>query len=207
MPPYELLVPFLVATSVFALTHGPGMFYMAVQTMAHGARAGWLSSLAFHLASYIHIFAAAFGVTVLLHTAPYLLVLLKLAGAGYLIWMGVRMILTPTGVSPAPGPRAGKQAFKDSLWVEVLNPKSALFYVAFLPQFTAAGAATPVWFQIMLLGALANMMFSVTDGLCILSARFVAVRVAATGVLVVWARRMGGGILMAMGAKVATEAA
>ena len=77
MPPLELLVPFLAATAIFAFTPGPGMLYMAVQTMAHGARAGWLSSVAFHLASYLHIFAADFGVTILLKIAPILLIVLK----------------------------------------------------------------------------------------------------------------------------------
>jgi threonine/homoserine/homoserine lactone efflux protein len=64
------------------------MFYMDVQTMANGAKAGWLSAFAFHLASYIHILLAAIGITVLLNTAPHLLLILKLAGASYLVWMG-----------------------------------------------------------------------------------------------------------------------
>lgn len=209
MPPIELVIPFLIATSVFAFTPGPGMFYMAVQTVAHGAKAGWLSSFAFHVASYLHIFLAAFGVTVLLKTAPYLLLLLKLAGASYLVWMGVRMLLkardfrhTPTANIAKPSPRA----FKDSLVIEVLNPKSALFYFAFLPQFTSPSAASPVWLQIILLGTTANVMFSITDIACILSARFVALWVSSSAQTTAWGRRIGGSILIAMGAKVATDA-
>lgn len=208
MPPIELLIPFLIATSVFAFTPGPGMFYMAIQTMAHGAKAGWLSSLAFHIASYLHIFLAAFGVTVLLAAAPVLLVLIKLAGAAYLIWMGLRMLMMKPAHPPAQKAyvkRPSSQAFKDSLIVELLNPKSALFYFAFLPQFTSQDAAAQVWLQIILLGTIANVMFSITDIVCIASARSVSLWVSSPAKVAAWGRKIGGGMLIAMGTKVATD--
>lgn len=208
MPPTELLIPFLIATSVFAFTPGPGMFYMAIQTMAHGAKAGWLSSLAFHVASYLHIFLAAFGVTVLLAAAPVLLVVIKLSGAAYLIWMGLRMILVKAALPVAKNSGSKKpssQAFKDSLIVELLNPKSALFYFAFLPQFTSPDGSAQVWLQIILLGAIANVMFSVTDIVCIFSARSVSMWVSSSAQIAAWGRKIGGGMLIAMGTKVASE--
>ncbi|WP_275450660.1 LysE family translocator [Octadecabacter antarcticus] len=200
-------MPFLLATSFFAFTPGPGMFYMAIQTMVHGAKAGWLSSFAFHVASYLHILLAAFGVTVLLKTAPYLLLVLKLAGAAYLIWMGLRMLLKTNEVQSAPTTSVKKtssQAFKDSLIVEILNPKSALFYFAFLPQFTSSDGSAEVWLQILLLGTIADVMFSATDVVCILSARLVAAGIFSSVQTAVWGRRIGGSILIAMGAKTAT---
>jgi len=208
MPPIDLLIPFLIATSIFAFTPGPGMFYMAIQTMAHGVKAGWLSSLAFHLASHLHILLAAIGLTILLKTAPFLLLMLKLAGASYLIWMGVRMLLNKSKklhVPPSNTSKPSSQAFKDSLVVEILNPKSALFYFAFLPQFTSPDAMTQVWVQIILLGVIANVMFSITDIACILLARFVALKAPSTAKFSAWGRRIGGGILIAMGAKVAVD--
>lgn len=208
MPPAELLIPFLIATSVFAFTPGPGMFYMAVQTMAHGAAAGWLSSFAFHLASYLHILLAAFGIAVLLQAAPYLLLILKLAGASYLIWMGVRMFLNKDNhLHASTMPRKpSSQAFKDSLIVEILNPKSSLFYFAFLPQFISVNETAQLWFQIILLGAIANVMFSITDVACILSARLVAGWASSSAGFSTWGRRLGGSILIAMGGKVAADA-
>jgi threonine/homoserine/homoserine lactone efflux protein len=210
MPPIELFIPFLVASAVFAFTPGPGMFYMAVQTMANGAKSGWLSSFAFHLASYIHILLAAFGITVLLNSAPHLLLILKLAGASYLIWMGVRMLLKKSSDVQSPFTQStwkpSSQAFKDSLVVEILNPKSAMFYFAFLPQFTSPDAAAEVWLQIILLGTIANVMFSITDVVCIVSARIVANRASSSTCVTAWGRRFGGGILIAMGAKVAADA-
>ena len=206
MPPVELLLPFSLAMIVFAFTPGPGMFYMAIQTMAHGHKAGWLSSAAFHLASYVHIFFAAFGVTLLLHSLPYLYVVLKMAGALYLVWMGVQMIRN-SQMQAADAVRQtrkpARQAFRNGLLVEILNPKSALFYFAFLPQFTSAEASAPVWIQIIVLGTLANCTFSLTDALCIFASRMVAGRASVSRRGARIGRRIGGGILVAMGAKVA----
>lgn len=209
MPPVEYLFPFVLATSVFAFTPGSGMFYMAIQTAVHGEKAGWLSSFAFHLASYVHIVLAASGIVVLLETAPYLVLILKLAGASYLVWMGVRMLLKDQHLPPAPLQNVSKpssQAFKDSLTVEILNPKSALFYFAFLPQFTSPDAAAEIWLQILFLGTVANVMFSVADVVCISSARLVASRAASSVFFAGWGRRIGGGILIGMGVKVAIDA-
>jgi len=184
---------------------------MAVQTAIHGSRAGWLCALAFHLASYVHILLAAFGVTLLLRTVPQVLFILKLAGALYLIWMGVRLLRGMPNVPSDPADRSetrnrnAGQAFKDSLIVEVLNPKSALFYFAFLPQFTAAGGTVPLWLQIMLLGLVSNTLFSVTDIVCITASRLVAQRVSASARAVAWGQRAGGLVLIAMGVRVVTE--
>ncbi len=209
MPPSELLVPFLAATAIFAFTPGPGMLYMAVQTMAHGARAGWLSSFAFHLASYVHIFAAALGVTVLLKTAPFLLMVLKTVGGCYLIWMGIRLWKRPkldAQTVQSSKAKPSRQAFRDSLILEILNPKSALFYFAFLPQFTTSEEVFPVWAQILALGFIANVTFSLTDIVCIVFARLVASHAAASARLVAWGRRIGGTILISMGARIVADA-
>ena len=148
MPTIDLLIPFFAATVIFAATPGPGMLYMTAQTLTHGNRAEWLSSVAFYLASYLHISAAAFGVTVLLAAAPMLLSALKMIGGAYLIWMCLRLWRHPSAeravADQSSGGHSARQAFRDSMVVEVLNPKSALFYVAFLPQFTSSDAAWPI---------------------------------------------------------------
>jgi threonine/homoserine/homoserine lactone efflux protein len=86
----ELLLPFFVASAVFACIPGPGMFYAAAQTIAHGRRVGWLSAIGFHLGGFVHIMAAAFGMAILLKTVPVLYVIVKLLGATYLIWLGIK---------------------------------------------------------------------------------------------------------------------
>jgi len=162
MPAFELLLPFLIATSGFAFIPGPGMIYMSIQTMARGRRAGWSSAAAFHLGAYVHIVAAAFGVTALLQSLPFFFLALKLTGAAYLIWMGVKILLDDRSrvAGTELGPQqSARQAFKDSLTVGLLNPKSALFFLAFLPQFAFPDAAAPIWAQIVILGTCANVMF------------------------------------------------
>ena len=202
MPPFELLLPFIIATSVFAFVPGPGMFYMSIQTMARGRRAGWLSAAGFHLGAYFHIFAAAFGVTALLQSLPFLLFALKLAGATYLIWMGVKIILDSQ--SPVAGPQlaprqSARLAFRDSLTVELLNPKTALFFLAFLPQFASPEAAAPIWAQIIILGACANFMFSATDVLCILFSERLVVWASASRRIARIGRQIGGSVFVVLG--------
>lgn len=208
MPPFELLLPFIIATVGFAFIPGPGMFYMSVQTMARGRGAGWLSAAGFHLAGYVHIVAAAFGVTLLLQSLPSVFLALKLAGAAYLVWMGVKLVLDGrgrlVGARPAPWPTA-RRAFKDSLTVELLNPKTALFFLAFLPQFASPQAAAPIWAQIVVLGACANVMFSATDVICIVFSERLAVWASASRGVARIGRRIGGGVFVAMGLHLALK--
>jgi len=107
MPSFELLAPFFVASAIFACVPGPGMFYAAAQTIAQGRRAGWLSALGFHLGGFVHISAAAFGLAILLKTVPVFYVVARLAGAAYLIWLGIkyfrglgRFVMTDVEVPP-----------------------------------------------------------------------------------------------------------
>lgn len=206
MPPIDLLLPFIVATSIFAFIPGPGMFYMSVQTMVRGKKAGWLSAIGFHLAGYVHIAAAAFGVTILLQAQPVLFVALKFAGAAYLIWMGVKMISDSRAGAGLDEPRlrrSARQAFADSLTVELLNPKTALFFLAFLPQFTSSHASAPIWVQIVVLGTVANTAFSITDAVCIAFSQRLAVWASAFRNSARIGRQVGGCVFIAMGLRIA----
>ncbi|MEM7043774.1 MAG: LysE family translocator [Pseudomonadota bacterium] len=206
MPPAELMVPFFVASAIFACIPGPGMLYAAAQTMASGRRAGWYSAFGFHLASYGHIAAAAFGVSILLELVPALFMAMKVIGAAYLIWLGTKYLIDPTPVmqsrKPIPDVRAAK-ALKDSMVVEVLNPKSALFYLAFLPQFTDASAALPQWAQIVVLGFVVNMMFTVTDAILIEMSHAAVRKLRESERVALVLQRIGGGILIVLGLNLA----
>lgn len=208
MPSFDLLIPFFVATAVFACVPGPGMLYAAVQTVARGRRAGWLSAAGLHIAGYAHILAAALGLAVLLEAVPALYAIVKLAGAAYLVWLGIRLLRSPRPGVASLAPRNStthRRAIWDSIAVEMLNPKTALFYLAFLPQFTDASASLPVWGQVVVLGTIVNVMFSVTDAACVLlSDRMTRLLVASRAADRI-ARWIGGGILVALGATVATS--
>ena len=209
MPSHELLIPFFLASAVFACVPGPGMFYAAAQTVARGRRAGWLSAVGFHFAGYVHISAAAFGLAVVLTALPVLYTGLKLAGAAYLIWLGIRLFSAPqtADVSAARDETLShRHAIRDSFIVEVLNPKTAVFYLSFLPQFTDLSASWPVWAQVLVLGAAVNLMFSATDALCVLLSAQVMRRLAAAGWATRLARRLAGGLLVALGIRLAVSA-
>lgn len=163
---------FALATLAFACMPGPAILYMTSQTLAHGRRAGLQAALGIHLGCYVHIFAASAGLAALLHHAPNLYFALKLAGAAYLIWLGGSMIFgrRRLGDGLLDAAEARPKVLRDSIIVEVLNPKTALFFLTFLPQFVDAGASLPVGLQFFILGVIVNLVFSTADVLAVLFA-------------------------------------
>jgi len=136
MPGTDVLAAFVLAAAVFAYMPGPAMLYAAAQTIARGRRAGWLASLGIHLGGYVHVLAAALGLAALFRLVPTAYLVLKLAGAAYLIWLGATFLLARTQVDRLPADLTALspgRAFWESITVEVQNPKTALFFVAFLP--------------------------------------------------------------------------
>lgn len=202
MPSTDLLIPFFLASAVFACVPGPGMFYAAAQTLAWSRQAGWWSALGFHVAGLGHVAAAALGVSTLLAVVPTLFTVIKLVGAAYLIGLGIKYLRRPPSLVSAlpkpPGPSARK-ALRDSVIVEAMNPKSALFYLAFLPQFTDSSAQLPIWAQIVILGLIVNAMFSVTDAILIEMSHAVATKVRSSERFVLALQRLGGGVLIVLG--------
>jgi len=206
MPPIEILIAFFVATLVFAYMPGPALLYAAAQTVARGRRAGWMAALGIHVGGYVHVIAAAAGLAILFEIVPSLYVTLKLVGAAYLVWLGLKLFLakeSSTTSSIEVEAKSPRRAFWESITVEVLNPKTAIFYVAFLPQFTDAAAVFPVWLQLLILGTIVNVLFSSADVFCVLLADRVTTFLRASRSANRLAQRLGGGILMASGVNVA----
>ncbi|RVB27840.1 LysE family translocator, partial [Mesorhizobium sp. M7A.F.Ca.CA.001.07.2.1] len=170
MPSTELLIAFFATTAIFAYIPGPAMLYAAAQTMARGRWSGLTAALGIHLGGYVHVFAAAAGLSVLFHAVPTLYLAVKLVGALYLIWLGVSLFrkrVEGDAALPAIERKSARRAFFESITVEVLNPKTAIFFMAFLPQFIDASAAFPVWLQFVVLGTIVNLMFSSADIVCV----------------------------------------
>lgn len=208
MPSLELLIAFLIATSIFAYMPGPSTLYAAAQTIARGRRAGWFAALGIHLGGYVHVIAAAVGLAFLFEAVPTLYLALKLAGAAYLIWLGVTMFRAKPGINgstDAISQKSAKRAFWESVSVEVLNPKTAIFYVAFLPQFADPSASLPIWSQLLILGTIVNFMFSSADALCVILADKIAAYFKSSGGPNRLAQRIGGSILVGLGAKLALD--
>jgi threonine/homoserine/homoserine lactone efflux protein len=162
MPSLELWIPFAIATLAFACMPGPAILYMTAQTLAHGRQAGLMAALGVHLGCYAHIAAATIGLAALINQAPMVYAVIKLAGAAYLIWLGLAMILGWNKKADETN-GAGSTTLRDSIVVEILNPKTALFFLTFLPQFVDPTAAVPLWLQFLALGVFVNLVFSMAD--------------------------------------------
>ncbi|TIT55679.1 MAG: LysE family translocator, partial [Mesorhizobium sp.] len=126
MPSTELLIAFFATTAIFAYIPGPAMLYAAAQTMARGRWSGLTAALGIHLGGYVHVFAAAAGLSVLFHAVPPLYMAVKLVGALYLIWLGISLFrkrVEGDVALPAIERKSACRAFFESIAVEVLNPK------------------------------------------------------------------------------------
>ena len=203
MPSLDLLVAFVIAASVFAYMPGPSTLYAVAQTIAMGRRGGLFAALGIHLGGYVHVFAAALGLAALFQIVPGLYVAMKLAGALYLVWLGARFILKPQPVAIDTLAPTRSATLWHSAMVEILNPKTAIFYIAFLPQFTQVGAALPVWAQLLILGTVVNLMFSSADLICVLLAEKITRMFRDSPGANRTANRIGGGMLVALGANLA----
>jgi threonine/homoserine/homoserine lactone efflux protein len=208
MPSAELLITFFVTTALFAYIPGPAMLYAAAQTLARGRKAGLLAALGIHLGCYAHVIAAAAGLSVLFHLVPLLYMGVKLLGAAYLIWLGISMLRTcrqGDEVTAHALPKSGRRAFAQSIVVEVLNPKTALFFMAFLPQFVDPAAAFPIWLQFMTLGVIVNLLFSSADIVCVMLAGGLITRLRRSNRAQRLMQRAGGTLLIGLGAHLALQ--
>ncbi|UFZ05311.1 LysE family translocator [Bradyrhizobium ontarionense] len=136
MPELQTFLLYLAAALVVALTPGPGIFYIVARTLAGGRTEGLASSVGLGLGGLVHVFAGALGLSALVLASAQGFTALKIAGAAYLIWLGVKTwrearVATPTEVTTT----GSRRAFREGIIVEALNPKTAAFFLAFIPQF------------------------------------------------------------------------
>lgn len=207
MASWETLLAFATLTLVVAYFPGPALLYTAAQTIAHGRKAGFMAMLGIHLGCYLHVFAAAFGLSAVFKHVPELYVAVKLTGAAYLVWLGIGMIrsrLAATDADVAPS-KTVKRALIDSFVVEVLNPKVALFFIALLPQFVDPAASLPVWAQFLILGTIVNFAFSSADLVTVLGASAVVRTMKKTKTGFAFGRWLGGSLMIGLGLKLATD--
>ncbi len=207
MPSLEILLTFFVTAAIFAFIPGPAMLYAAARTMAGGRWSGLMASLGLHVGGYVHVAAAAMGLSVIFHAVPVLYMTMKLFGAAYLVWLGISMFraaVRNSGVTMIE-PKSGRRAFLESATVEILNPKTAIFYLAFLPQFTDPAASLPISLQFVMLGMIVNAMFSAADLVAVLLAGAVTHKFKQSNRVQKLLQRAGGSILVGLGIHLALQ--
>lgn len=161
---------FFAAALVLAVTPGPGIFYVLARSLAGGRREGIQSSLGTFVGGLFHVFAAALGVSAILAASAVAFHTVKYAGAAYLVWLGIRMIRTRNSeltVTVAAPP--SRNAFRQGILTEALNPKTALFFLSFIPQFISAPVGH-IFLQFVVLGAISVTLNTTADLVVVLLA-------------------------------------
>ncbi|MBG0813221.1 LysE family translocator [Planomonospora sp. ID82291] len=165
MPDLATLALFAAATLALLLVPGPAVTYIVTRSIAQGRSAGLVSVLGIHAGSVVHVAAAALGVSAVLAASATAFTIVKYLGAAYLVWLGLRRLLARADDGGAAEPPAAsrRRMFWEGFAVNVLNPKTAIFFLAFLPQF-ADPAAGPIAPQIVLLGVIWTVLGVASDG-------------------------------------------
>jgi threonine/homoserine/homoserine lactone efflux protein len=144
---------------------GPGVIYVIARSLSQGQAAGLISALGLSLGALLHVVAATIGLSAILLTSATAFGFVKLLGAGYLIYLGIRALLSkqqPAAIE-APLDRSLYRLFMDGILVSVLNPKIAIFLLAFLPQFIDP-VQGPAAQQVLILGLIYVLLALLTDG-------------------------------------------
>lgn len=160
-----------------------------------------MAALGVHLGCYVHIAATSLGLAVLLHHAPTLYLAIRMAGAFYMLWLGCRMMFPSDNEEETDQLPRNRRVLRDSIVVEILNPKTALFFLTFLPQFVDPQATVPSWLQFLLLGIIVNGAFSLGDLASVGVASFASPFVSSSG-SGVWISRISGSILVGLSAAI-----
>ena len=161
---------FLAAALIIAAVPGPGIFYVAARTFSGGRRAGFASTAGTALGGLLHVIAGGIGVSAIILASAQLFAALKFAGAIYLLWLGVRTYRDAGRLPAEPTQSQGrKRAFLEGVAVEALNPKTAAFFLAFIPQFLDPAESCPA-LQFMALGLISVTLNTLADIVVVLAA-------------------------------------
>jgi threonine/homoserine/homoserine lactone efflux protein len=165
MPGTATLLAFSAAALVLLVIPGPSVLYIVSQSVEHGRRAGLIATLGVHTGTMVHLSAAALGLSAILVSSSLAFGVVKLLGAGYLIYLGLRALIGGEPVTIGLAPREARlgRIFRQGALVNITNPKTALFFFAFLPQFLDRNAG-PLPVQIVLLGLVFTGLGLITDG-------------------------------------------
>ncbi|MGA9760822.1 MAG: LysE family translocator [Gaiellaceae bacterium] len=200
MPSLPTLALFSLAALALLAVPGPAVLYVVSQSVARGRRAGLVSMLGIETGGLFHVAAAAIGLSALLASSASAFALVKYAGAAYLVGLGLVRLLRHSEAesSPVGETRGRRSLFLQGVVVNVLNPKTALFFLAFLPQFVSSDRG-PAALQIAILGLLFLLLATLSDGLYALVAGGIRNRFRSNRQVRRLSRLGSGGVLLGLG--------
>ncbi|MCA8067430.1 LysE family translocator [Burkholderia sp. AU38729] len=200
---------FVLAVFLLNVTPGPDTAYIVGRSVAQGRGAGLMSALGISAGCCVHALACAFGLTALLAASAAAFTVIKLVGAAYLIYLGVRMIIAkqaaePSGTAAAQAAKPLRQLFMQGFWTNVLNPKVVLFFVSFFPQFVSADSPHKAW-AFLTLGGVFVVMSTVWTSLVAWVAGSVTARFSGKPGVKKWLDRTVGSAFVGLGLRLATS--
>jgi threonine/homoserine/homoserine lactone efflux protein len=205
MPDLTQLAIYFAAALLLAVTPGPGIFYVAARTLAGGRAEGVASSFGTGLGGMVHVLAGSVGVSAIVLASAELFTALKLIGAAYLIWIGFRTFqsarrdgATALNGEPAAPPIGPRRAFREGVLVEALNPKTAAFFLAFVPQFVDP-AAGHIALQFVVLGFVSVALNTLADIVVAFAASGIREGATARPALIRRLREASGAAMIALG--------
>ncbi len=197
-PPQPLFFTFLFASLALAITPGPGVFYIVTRSLTQGRRAGLVSVVGIGLGNLGNACAASLGLAAIFALSTAVFTLVKYAGALYLIYLGIGMIRS-SGAEPSAAAlqrASSRTIFRDGFFVALFNPKTTLFFAAFLPQFLGPGTTVGTS---MTLGGLFVVIAMVTDSIYALAAGSISARFSTVRGPRRIGRFLGGSVLIGLG--------
>lgn len=199
---------FIGAVVLLVIAPGPDMAYMLTRTIAQGRRAGVLAAVGINAGAYVHLTAAVLGLSALLMTSSVAFTVVKWIGACYLIWLGVQTIIAKSGSMILEGRFSGTPSGKAIFWQgflsDVLNPKVAIFFLAFFPQFVHVGRNDETQ-QLLLLGVTCNMIAISINLVLVYFASAVSANLRRSEKVTTWLHKAMGAVFISLGVRLANE--
>jgi len=206
MPDLSTYLLFLAASTALILVPGPAQALVLARTLSAGPRAGALTAVGLNVGTLFHSLAAALGLSAVLATSALAFAAVQYAGAAYLIWLGIRALAArsgPAAAAPA-APASARTTFGQAVATGILNPKVALFFLAFLPQFVDAGRG-PVLAQFLLLGASMALLDTLYEITLVRIIHGMRARYLRSERLRAWQNRVSGVVLLGLGVRLAVQ--
>ena len=204
----EVYLLFVGACILLVVAPGPDMIYLLGRSIAQGRRAGIAAAVGINSGAYVHLLAATTGLSAILMTSAVAFTVVKWVGAAYLVYLGVNALLSRGAVmqiSPSgPATESLRTIFWQGFWSDVLNPKVAIFFLAFLPQFVDPTSGS-IAGQLLILGLTANMIAIIVNLLLVEISGLVTQRLRHNALIGHWLQKAMGLVLVGLGVRLAAE--
>lgn len=203
---------FLVACFMLNVAPGPDLIFILSRTVGYGKKIGFAASFGVCSGALVHVIAAALGVSAILATSALVFSIVKYVGAAYLVWLGLQALLSRQSALVVEASDAETKkltvwaAYRQGVLIDILNPKVALFFLAFLPQFLThdgSETATQIFFETTFLGSIVIATGLMIEAVFVIAAAPLGDYLRSNQRLALWLDRMFGGLLMGLGARLA----